>query len=233
MIPECRFAAILVAFTAWIGCWPEYVFAQVKDNAKEAESTRRYGDGPLTAEDFVGDVPELRIINGITMRSNVFTDVRYTYQCDGRNLPNGKFEVRLTQAEVFAIVDRRKSWNAAPEDAALMDHEQGHFDISALTAARLQARFDRLIKDKSLRVMGADRAAALQEMEKKVAAQMDELRQTWRDEQATYDRETVHGADFRKQAEFRRQHREMLELLKREAEKRKSEAPPANPAPKG
>ncbi len=189
--------------------------------AEERKSLRAYEAGPLTKDDFHTEPPEMRVVGGIVLRSNVFTDVRYRYRGEGR--AKGKnVEVKLTAIRVVAVVDRSKSWNADPTDAALLDHEQGHFDISAIAAARTQNHFDKLIAGEGLRAEGKDEKAAGAAMDQKVAEVFGELLRPWREEQVDYDRATVHGADQRQQTAHRRQQKEMLEVLRREAEKREA-----------
>src|SRR5205814_1087933 len=95
-------------------------------------------------------------------------------------------------------------WNKAPMDLRLLDHEQGHFDISELNARKAQKKFDKLIADKALVGHGRDERSAIADLDKQIHEEMKSIFAQENDEQIEYDRATNHGRDFPAQAKERK-----------------------------
>jgi hypothetical protein len=77
--------------------------------------------------------------------------------------------------------------------AAILRHEQLHFDISELVARR-QNRLASA-EEAALRVGGETRFEALTALTERLATHLDELRASHDEEQLQYDRQTRHGTD--------------------------------------
>ena len=91
-----------------------------------AEQRRKYDEGPLRAEDFAGQVREIP-----GKAANTATELRYEYRY--RYQTSGKMtQVTLQSVEIHAYIRRDASWNRNPDDQRLLDHEQGHADISQI-----------------------------------------------------------------------------------------------------
>jgi hypothetical protein len=95
-------------------------------------------------------------------------------------------------------IDNRRS--AADRDRDLLRHEQLHFDLTELTARTIRRLFDDL--PRVCRTPGSNTA-----MEKSVAA----AERAWADEQAAYDRDTVHGTNLVAQRKWERRVQRELE----------------------
>src|SRR5262245_29424211 len=91
----------------------------------ETSKVRRYDQGPMTAEDFAAEVPADRG----PRQASTYSRIRYNFQYRG-TISGKTTRIMATQIESFAVLMPAKSWNAAPMDAALLDHEQGHFDLT-------------------------------------------------------------------------------------------------------
>jgi hypothetical protein len=81
---------------------------------------RRYESGPLGPADFAARPPATR---GPT-NAYTFTSIDYSYRFRSQATFSG---VRLvaTELSAHATVKPDQSWNLMPDDARLMDHEQG------------------------------------------------------------------------------------------------------------
>src|SRR5690349_7971199 len=109
------------------------------DEPKEA-AHRRYHDGPLTAEDFQAEPDEAKAWAAWTS-----ADILYRYSYRYRE-QNKQVMVTLTEIEVFAVLERDKSWTRRPSDPLHLDHEQGHFDITHLHALQAQQHLQQGLK---------------------------------------------------------------------------------------
>lgn len=170
---------------------------------------RLYGAGPLTIADFRGAVPQATRFFARTS-TDVRYDFKYRYEVRG-NVTT----VTLTEINAFATLDRANSWNARPEDKALLAHEQGHFDIAQLCALKLQLELAKLLKDGA-----APNASAASEREAAAALvqKLDELAQplhaSMRAADAEYDQATEHGRLASQQADARKKQLAALKAAK-------------------
>lgn len=173
----------------------------------EPES-RRYETGPLSAADFAATPPAGRG----NLLAATHTGLRYTFQYRGVAASQG-VRVVATQLEAFAIVIPAKSWNAAPDDARLMDHEQGHFDISQLHARNWQRQAARLIAKTALAGQGRTQDAAHKALQARVDTELSSINKAWEAEQVLYDKETDHGRQREIQVRWRERLNRELKAL--------------------
>src|SRR5688500_3287238 len=94
---------------------------------------RPYSAGPLTAADFRAE-PDLS--QPYAAWTSVEMQFRFAYRY---RTQNKQTVVTLTEVDVWSEVERDKSWNRRPRDPVLLDHEQGHFDITHAHALEAQA----------------------------------------------------------------------------------------------
>ena len=168
-------------------------------------SFRPYGDGPLAAEDFEAEPDRTKTLSAWT---ELDFDYHYGYALSRR----GQWIATLNKIEIQARIQRDKSWNKRPQNAALMDHEQGHFDLMQTFALRSQSELHAQLKTVDvLQGRNASKAAAIAELEEKLHAVM----QRWMDDSIVankkYDQETANGANLAKQATARREQKAQLE----------------------
>jgi hypothetical protein len=202
--------AILIGFCL---AWPAA--------ADEKSNTRAATDGPLTKDDYLAKLPDPRpTFEGRPLRAWTSGDVqnRYRYRF---SIEAGKYRLTPTEIDVFAVVFRDKSWNIAPGDADLLDHEQGHVDLATIYALRARAVVRRMLARGELTVTAKDEATAKKEFEKRLKKTLDDELAALSEENRRYDRETRHGGDRERQREHRAHHARLLRELKAAAEEKK------------
>jgi len=178
---------------------------EVKKKPTDAElAMRPYGDGPLSAADYRCPPPNpLPQKNGVQLSAMTFTSLHYNTRYRWREVQPEKFEVRLTHFDIVAEVDRRQSWTIRPTDERLLDHEQGHFDVSELNARRIQKKFNELISSGAVVGHGSDEATAVADMDQQVDSRVHDFLAQERKQQDQYDITTHHGTYHKSQAEER------------------------------
>lgn len=166
---------------------------------------RPYAQGPLQAEDFQGTPkPDKK-----TMQAETVTEILYDYRYKGRK-ENGKFRLGLSRITFTAVVHRDRSWNRTPRDARLMDHEQGHFDITELSARQAQRLFDQLIDRGSLVGTGPTQQEADQDLVRRIEETVRPILDSHNKDQKLYDQVTRHGVNRFAQREARRRQQQQL-----------------------
>jgi hypothetical protein len=189
--------------------------------AHAAEAPRKYADGPLAPADFRAAVPEPQPVkDGVRLRAMTDVEIRYTTRYRWDEPTPGNVSARLTRFECQAVLLPEKCWNKEPDDLRLLDHEQGHFDVTEINTRRAQKRFDQLIADQGLIGYGSDERSAVADLDKKVHDEMQKVFDRERDEQIKYDRASNHGRNFAAQA---KQRAAIDKLLK---ESKPEESPP-------
>ncbi|MCG8586185.1 MAG: hypothetical protein MI757_15870 [Pirellulales bacterium] len=181
-------------------------------SAEDAE--RRYGK-PLATGEFQGsrgDAPDKYLAyTSTTIRYNI----RYRHQSNGRTV-----SAWLSAADVYAVFLPKDSWWDAPSDnRSLLDHEQGHFDITQAIALEFQLDVQRqLARGKAMLVTARDVETATAALQAKFAKLKDSYEQRMQAEHARYDRVTDNGIAPRPQAAERRRQREAIRRAQSELE---------------
>ena len=197
--------------------------------AADPEGLVQHGDGPLAARHFVGTVPAtLPVREGITLHAMTETELRYVFRYDGR-LEDGQYVASLAELRTFAVFVGRKSWASGSISTQLLDHEQGHFDITETFARRAQQHFDKLLAgDQPLSARGSDEAAARQALREQILKELRAFYEAAAKEHARYDQSTRHGTRSREQQKYRQDQREILEELPRTQPALQGEPPDAS-----
>ncbi len=205
-------AAPLVLFAAAANCL-------LADDAQKqpAAAQRRYDKGPLTPEDFRAKVPAAESGN----KTHAFVTTNISFQYGYELAPRGAGGVaKLTNIDMFAMVLPEDSWNPNPKDAMVLDHAQGHFDITAIFAGRvLLGLVQKMRRGQAPQGVGASAAAATADLEKKLQAAIQDVSKELTQAQVRYDTVTRHGADAAAQQRERRQQRSELDALARALKK--------------
>ena len=205
---------------------PVVVFSAITiaETAKKREKQRHYDDGPLKIKEFAGDSPRFTRLEAMTV-TRVALDYKFRVSRAGTG-----YRATLKSLSVKAVFLPNESWWRAPHDEALLDHEQGHFDIAEIAARRLRLAFRKLLRgSRKLSATGdtAEEAGAALVAKLEKVNQISEKQTAIEHEE--YDRTTLHGVRYGTQAEQRRIHKLTLEKLKNELDgKRRSK--PADPA---
>lgn len=173
----------------------------------EAERLRIYESGPLTPQDFQAPVPVER--DGLDAWTTSELKFRYGYETQVRGR---RATARITHVDVDAVVVRDQSWNRLPHDEDLMDHEQGHFDLTQIAAleARLYFARQRLVRT------AATPQRATEMVEDELNRKMQEFIQESKLRHDDYDQVTNHGRTASHQQEQRLLQQQQLERLTRQ-----------------
>ena len=176
------------------------------------KGSRLYEDGPLKERDFLAK-PEAGSIRRAFTVPRMHWTMRYQFD---KKTPTSVV-VTAIEITVWAIVVQTESWSRPGLDARLLDHEQGHFDITQ--AAALEAR----LKIRQLEVQrrlptgrGADVKSAVEDLRRQTAEVFAPIHDASILRQREYDRETDHGNNDALQKEFRAVQRAMLAQFERQ-----------------
>jgi hypothetical protein len=169
-------------------------------------AVRDYASGPLTAADFAAPVPE----DAGQIQAFTTTDLRYSleYRVTRRKQ---RSTAELTSFSIHAVVVPSASWNRRPDDRRLLDHEQGHFDLTYIAGLRARVAFEE--EDKP-RGTGVTEDLAIADLRKKVTEAVSAWIAGLKSEHERYDRVTRHGQDQQAQAAERQRHREEMKSLR-------------------
>lgn len=191
--------------------------------AGDDESDKRYRPyekGPLSVEDYLAEQPD----DAKRFWAYTETDIRYQFRYTSTSRGN-VYTATLSEIDVFAVVLRHKSWNVRLDDESLLDHEQGHFDISQALALEGMIKILKLIRDDHPPTAeGADQQEAAQKLDNRIREILLPIFAEHRAAGGHYDRITNHGRDEQVQAEQRKR---QLAALK-DARQRLSELPGRN-----
>ena len=143
------------------------------------------------------------------------SDIQFDYDYQVR-FNRQRATAYATELKIDAVVIPSKSWIRLRSDARLMDHEQGHFDITYIFALRAHLEAAKLPKGQRFFVTGATPDAAVQLLDQKVQQFMQPFFDAALAEQREYDVVTKHGRVRTAQAEQRREQLETIKSLTEE-----------------
>lgn len=189
---------------------------------KPKQKPRRYDQGPLSISEFNTDSPQ-------AVRGRAFTMARimYEYKTIEKRLNANRYQVELKSLDTYSIFDRENSWWGHRPSQALLDHEQGHFDIAEIASRRIDLAMRKAIKQrKTIRGLGRNLRRAREDFESKLRQAIDLAQKQAEEENADYDEQTMHGIRTSRQSEYRRIQKLTLEKLARELSPKKSKARP-------
>jgi hypothetical protein len=170
------------------------------------QSDRRdYEEGPLSSADFTAAIPAETGGKLAYTTTELIYDLTYRYSGRGR-----RFEVRIESLKVRAVVVRSESWNRSPKNRQLMDHEQGHFDLTYIGALRFRSRFAGVQRPIGT---GASLDEAVRNLRDKVDLAMRDSNEQLKQDHRDYDRLTDHGMRLNEQSEHRRLQKAKIEEL--------------------
>jgi hypothetical protein len=162
---------------------------RTQQSGRDPQPIEWTSDRKLGWRDFTTKVPART-----TTDSHSWVGFNTSWSCEG-----GEFAFR-----VKTMFDPLRSWvRPGSQDAALLRHEQTHFDLTELAARQLRKQLTEMIDP-------CGNFMALREVDRIIADQND----TWEREQKRYDRETDHGTDENRQKFWDRRTREQLDELR-------------------
>lgn len=206
-------ATILVVASATCGDW---VSAQIpgQEASDGSKPDRRYDKGPLDEADFQGKPPAEGELAGKPYLAYLTMDILWSsqYRSTGRGRTVSAF---LTQFEATAVSNPSKSWNhGGKKNPGLLDHEQGHFDITQIHALRLEIKMRKLLAAKKPpTASGESEASAVESLNALLKKEYLTVKTSADEENVEYDNLTVHGTVLEKQQELRHIHEETLKKL--------------------
>ena len=218
---------LITVFLAWGATVPGPAQITRTANRPEKESRarpRRYQEGPLTVRDFRGKVPRDADGKANPLLAFTKTDFRYDWKSTFTRR-NRKHYLVATEIDLYSVMLPQHSWNCTPRDRQLLDHEQGHFDI---TEAQIRKAILQLRAPSSRRLFrssGNSRTRAVQRFEENLTRFLEPFVTASRKHHQHYDKTTRHGR-IRSAQEHERK-KQKLEL-QRLAQQIRSRAPSSN-----
>jgi hypothetical protein len=201
-------AALAVTICVCLGSWPMgYADSLHADepNSLLTNHARRYADGPLTAADFLAETKPDDSTLEVDPRAYCATEVRWEYRY-GQSTRDRVITLRLERIDIYALVLRNESWNVRKDDKVLLDHEQGHFDLTHLHALRAQRHFAKLLQSgRAPESKGRTEQQAVQILEQQIRSEIEPFLTQAKLAHRRYDEATRHGELGGPQAEQRRQ----------------------------
>lgn len=207
-----RFPILLFLLVALLGVFEFKALADEAAKPVKNTTLRRYREGPLRLEDFRGRKPDRAAGDKPVPDALTATDINYTYSYKYETKGN-KTSVWLSEFDIYATIDRSRSWNSLPEDRELLDHEQGHFDITHAIALSTKLKLRKKIKEgRALNTSGSSVNDALGKLDRKLKESIGTVSSKIQDVHDTYDRVTQHGLQKVSQ---RLQRKQQLEEIKK------------------
>jgi hypothetical protein len=184
-----RLRPSVVALALIVGCVSDAAVQAGDDPSAVIEWS---ADRPLTIRDFKGKVP-----SRATAASLSSVAIETSWECDGGR-GSGRARAVFDPASSWWREINQNIWQAVddplltgrPDDGGrgLLAHEQLHFDLTEIWAARIRQVLEGL--PDACRTPGGSRA-----IEQRVAG----MQREWQDEQKQYDEDTDHGLDASRQ----------------------------------
>ncbi|MDA7880497.1 DUF922 domain-containing Zn-dependent protease [Mariniblastus sp.] len=180
--------------------------------AQDSDSKpRRYEQGPLVKKDYQGSPPDA--IKNFAASTEIEVRYEYRYQLHEKDQ---RFQIYVTDLEVYSIMLQKKSWNRQLYNVRLLDHEQGHFDIGEIFALKAKIEIARKMKAKRrFFSTGKSEAGVIANLEETLNHQFNHIVAEMKDEQVVYDDATNHGLDRNAQKLARQGHSEELKTLQK------------------
>ena len=172
---------------------------------------RRYARGPLAMEEFRGTGTNAEGRTALTA-TRIFCEYQFNVK-----VHDGQAVASLRAFTAFACFLPDDSWWNDRENPQLLDHEQGHFDISEIHARRVELTFAKLLASgQTISADGSSPSAAREKLEKQINEVMRRADKERDKANLDYDRTTRHGLLAPIQSEQRRIQRLTLGQLRDE-----------------
>jgi hypothetical protein len=185
----------------YLGCLsvliPSIVSFAEQTSAKE--KVRRYSRGPLSIEEFRGTAINAEGRTALTA-TRIFCEYKFDVKVRG-----GRVVASLRSFTAFACFLPNDSWWNDRDNPQLLDHEQGHFDISEIQARRVNLTFAKLLASgRTISAEGSSASAVREKLEKQINDVVRKADKERDQANLDYDRTTRHGLLAPNQSEQRR-----------------------------
>jgi hypothetical protein len=185
-------------------------------SARPEEQPRRYDQGPVNPADFQGTPPVAADPTGPQSMAYTSTAIRYQARYEFRQQP-GRVLAWLTDIDIFSVFMVRESWCRRPADAALLAHEQGHFDLTEAGARQAQLKFRELLRrPRSIAVRALTRQGAIRQLSRQIEQQLQPFQDAVQRAHRHYDQVTSHGTRPQAQREQRQAQVTALQRLQQQ-----------------
>ena len=200
-----------VCLSALIALTLSLLTGQLCGEEPAKDKPRRFADGPLTPDDFKMAAPNPAPNDaGIPMVAMTYAELRYSFHYRWED-KNGRATAWPADVDLFAALDRARSWNTQPQSARILDHEQGHFDIAEIQARLGVEKLNKALAERKYIGRGKTEVEARADLEKQLKKEFDALVAQLLTAQTDYDHATQHGLATAAQAEARKAQKEQLE----------------------
>jgi hypothetical protein len=169
-------------------------------SANPAPAISWQADRPLTWADFQGPVPRTARKERVAATA---ASLSWSYEYEVQWSP-GDCTYEITHIDTSALFDPGSSWvRPGHRTDAVLQHEQGHFDIAQIFEQKLRVRSRELVgvkrdcRGRSARQANRHAESAAADLMGQV---FDQLWREYQDRQESYDRDTRHGIDRAAQA---------------------------------
>ena len=167
-----------------------------------------YSESRLTADDFQGNKTAATIRKAYTW-TQIRYDFNYRYETRGEVTT-----AKLTKANVFAVFDRNVSWNVDKNNASLLGHEQGHFEVTQSFALKIHLALLKQVKSATpIKATGTSEQDAAMKIGAKIRELVDQINGEMVKAHQEYDRLTRHGLSAKQQNDFRKKQHDSLTFL--------------------
>ena len=205
-----------IALLAW---WPELPPEPPRvrslPNHRQAaakQAARRYAEGPLRVTDFRAAPPTEPVPGSPSLQAFTQTDFRFTWKYT-ISRRNRRFHLKATTIDLYGVVVRDRSWNRAPDNQRLLDHEQGHFDITETAIRQARLKLQEPMSRRLIRASGNTLKRALRRLEENVLQFLEPFAAETRKRHTHYDRVTGHGKNSAAQHRERMRQKNDLDRL--------------------
>jgi hypothetical protein len=185
---------------------------------------RLYNEGPLAASEYPGkpaDAPA-----GFGAR----TDTQLRYHAEFEYLVGPSTVIcQVKELTFYAVLSPETSWADPERIGELLDHEQGHFDITQKHVLLATAALKPKVARKAIKASGATPEKAKAALSKRLEAEVKPFADRGIAENKAYDEATRHGTLSQAQTEWRtRQLEEIAELVSGKVKKASAKKPSAS-----
>jgi hypothetical protein len=220
-LPCCCSLRWLAVAAGWVAALAVAIAPSNASLATEESGWRYYSDGPLLASEFRGTRPS-SVSDGMLAHTETVCRYRYHYRFDRTRRG---IQARVTSIEFVAVFVPEESWNAAPDDRLLLEHEQGHFDITYAAALEAQLEFEgRIRRGRGMTAIGSTREEAARRLDEQLKHTTERFLSSLGDQHQHYDEITGHGTNRAAQREFARVHQQRIQLLQEQLDQLRANA---------
>jgi hypothetical protein len=189
-----------------------------------AKTMRLYTNGPLTLVDYSSKPADAPVGFG----AMTDTELRYHADYEFTAFPGG-VNCQVKKLQCYAVLAHKTTWADPNRIKELLDHEQGHFDITQKHALLAQKALSPKVAKRQLKATAATAELARDLLAKALDAEIRHYSERGIAENKAYDESTRHGTLTDAQAEWRTRQLEELAALSKGKVKKATTKKAADP----